>query len=167
MEPDIEYQVIRLLREAGSPSLPLRSLHGRLVAEAGPSVGSYARFADEIRRSQRLIVVESELPLGDAALWPGSIRSEYEAQLEAAGIDGGPFVALLLRDASQPDEEPDGFGLAAPFASASPDAVLARLHHSLVEVLDRAPENHAIRQAITAALADCAELGLRSREGPL
>jgi hypothetical protein len=165
METEIEYCVIRLLREAGSASVPLRNLHGRLLAEAGPAVGSYARFAEELRRSQRLVVLESEPPLGDGALWPAGVRAEYEAQLAAAGIERGPFVALQLQDAHSPEDDLDDLRGVAPGAAAGPDAVLARLHHSLVEALDRVRDQSSMRQAITAALADCAELQLASRTG--
>jgi hypothetical protein len=161
MDTDVEYRIVQLLRDAHSPTVSLRALHGQLVAEAGPAVGSYARFADEIRRSQRLMVFEAQNILGEVAIWPAGLRSEYEAQLSAMGLDSSPLVTLLR---SRPDSDLDldiskaSADGRADGAAAGYEPALGKLYDSLIDALQRAADHASMRQAITEALTECLEL---------
>lgn len=161
MDDLLEHRILELLREAGGVSLPLRRLHGHLVAEAGPTVGTYARFAEEIRSSRAFLVFEPEDPLGDGRDWPPGVRHAYETALAAAGVDRGPRLTLGVpvttpADVTPPSDQPHTASDARP--AAPHDASIAALRASLLDIWETAGPDSSLRAAVATAFADCAEM---------
>jgi hypothetical protein len=162
MDERLERRVLELLRDTRGAPLPLRRLHGRLVAEAGPTVGAYARFADDIRSSRAFVVIEPDDPLGDSRDWPPALRTVYENALAAAGIERGPRLALAspiaaAQGSAESTELHEPGRIARPNAP-KPDTPIAAVHASLLDAWDGAGAHAGLRAAIAAAFADCAEM---------
>lgn len=137
---DIPDAVLRVLRDAGAPSLPLSRVHGRLLAELGPATGSYARLRGEIAlRSDLFMLLEPEDPILDAEL-PVELRASY---LDALGAGGGgePRVALI----------------GAYDAYDAPDALL-QLDSSLIDLWRLAAQDPRLRAELTEALNRAEEI---------
>ncbi len=156
MDPELERRIIQLLRDAPSPALPLRRLHCTLLAERVTGVGSYARLMEDLaQRGDVFLLTEREHPLGHDGDWPAGVRSEYEAELDAAGIETGPQVTLVRHaPLAEGDALDDTLSLRPQVANAS--AVLQPLYRSLLDVWKAAPEQTALRGAVASALAECA-----------
>lgn len=160
MEPCIEQRLVQLLRESAAPAVPLRDLHEALLAGSDRDTMSYVKLAEAVRRRREVFVLlEAAHPLGDAAGWPAATRSEYERALVEAGLDTGPRVSLIEpADPSSDPLEPSG-----DFADAAA-APLRELRESLIRVWRSAGGNNALRAAVAAALAGCADLPIALRE---
>ncbi|MGH7501378.1 MAG: hypothetical protein ACREL7_06410 [Longimicrobiales bacterium] len=140
MDAEIERAAARVLRD-GSPSLSMRQLHARVVAEIGPAAGSYVRFADALRRRHDLFaVVEPEDPLADAAPWPPQLLAEYRRALAAAGHDSEPVVVLMV-------PMPAGLLMDEP-----EDSVIGQVGRSLADLLGPSRRDPALDRAIALSV---------------
>jgi hypothetical protein len=158
MDDRIEHRLQELLRNARGAALPLRRLHGHLVAEAGPAVGTYARFAQEVRSSRAFILFEPEDPLGDTRYWPPALRHTYEKALSAAGVERGPRLALAAPPAPLPGADlPSGAARTRTMAAPG-ETSIAAMRASLLDVWETAGHDAGLREAVATAFADCAEL---------
>lgn len=129
MDGEIERAAAQVLNRCSAPSLSLRQLHAMVVAEIGGNAGSYARFADTLRRRRDLfVIVEPDDPLACAPAWPPPMLDEYRQALANAGLDAEPIVALA------------GSGMVrSVLLESEPDnAVMATLGHSLADLMNAA-----------------------------
>jgi hypothetical protein len=96
MENVVETRVVEVLQREPAYTLPVRALHGALVAEMGRAPGTYGELRAALgRRPDLFVVMEPVDPLGETATWPADLRAEYHAALRAAGFDPEPRVALV------------------------------------------------------------------------
>lgn len=156
MNPDVERRIIDRLKHAPAPCLPLRDLYRQVVAEAGPAAGSYARFAEDLRRSGRFVLLEPESPLGDAQGWPPGVRALYERQLVDA-MDARLHIALVAESDPPARARPPG-RVAAEEPPPDRDTMVDRLHESIVRLLECAPADPALHSALAHAMTDCEEM---------
>lgn len=154
MNSEIERRAVALLRSEASRSLPLRHLHVALVADAGASIGSYAHFRAEIAgRSELFLLVEPSDPLAAVEAWDPRQRDEYEAALNAAGIDLAARVVLAealepFGTAGDSIEDLDARGT----IGIAP--LLRRLDVSLVNLSYSLGDDAALRADLAQAMAE-------------
>lgn len=157
MDDILEHRLIRILRDSPLPSVAVRDLLTALTAEPGPAIASASRLMEELRtRDEVFVVLEPENPLGDPLGWPPDVRSQYERQLEAAGLAAGPRVALAPRGrvgtaAFVREAGPAGQGPADPTADPIRD--------SLVEIWEASAHRPDLRRAVAAALLNIPPVG--------
>lgn len=162
MKPDIPARVASILKGTTTPSLPLSRLHGALVAEVGPGVGTYAQLRSELaRRADLFLILEPRDPLGEIRDWSGDARSEYEAALLDAGAAGGHRVAL----ATEPPLPPAPFRVGPRSdpgcrqnASCDDPAMLHSIDASLVNLWGVASGDAALRADLAEAMAQAEQL---------
>ncbi|MGH7506640.1 MAG: hypothetical protein ACRELX_13355 [Longimicrobiales bacterium] len=150
MENTVESRVVEVLRREPTYTLPVRALHGALVAELGRGPGTYGELAAALgRRPDLFVVMEPTDPLGAAPGWSPTLRSEYYAELRSAGFDPEPRVALVAPEplAARPD----------PGARAGTRA-LANLESSLVALWAAETGASPLRATLAAALTEMEEI---------
>ncbi|HEX6938012.1 MAG TPA: hypothetical protein VF158_01275 [Longimicrobiales bacterium] len=123
MSDPVERCAREVLDADAALTLPLSRLHRALVAEAGPSVGTYGQLRDRLRRSpDRFTLVEPPALPWDAEAWPEEARRSYRDGLRRVGVVAEPRV--VLREPGSPAGG-GGAGLVTLFRRA--DAALIEL----------------------------------------
>lgn len=147
MPRSLEDQARDVLRGEPAPAIPLSRLHRTLVAEAGPTIGTYSQLHERLRRRPELFVIVEppDLPW-DAAAWPAELRHEYRDALRRAGAVAEPRVALRTHDAESPWKH------ARPPSTGLP-AVLQHLDLTLHELWTATDDDPPARIAISEAMA--------------
>ncbi|HEX7120012.1 MAG TPA: hypothetical protein VF212_14560 [Longimicrobiales bacterium] len=167
MHDPVERCAREVLRADAALTVPLSRLHRALVAEAGPSAGTYGQLHDRLRRSpERFALIESPPLPWDAAPWPDDERRSYLDALYRVGVVAEPRV--LLRDGGAvaaggaPGPAADaGPGVAPVLRSA--DASLVALWSAIgADPADHAPVAEAMvrvdeLRAAAARVADAAD----------
>jgi hypothetical protein len=159
MKEGVEARALALLRRDAAGAVPVRTLHGALVAEDGTSLGSHGELGAALgRRPDLFLLMEPSNPLGPARAWPPHLRAEYEAALRAAGVDMGPHVALAEARPPWPARDPD-----TPVERGSLD----RIDASIIALWAKATGDARLRATIAIALRESEEIRKRvSEEAP-
>lgn len=147
MRKDVEERAAEVLRRESEPAVSVERLHGALVAECGPGVGSCGDLGGALRRRPDLFVVLAPAdPIGGTAAWPADVRAEYETALRTAGVNAGARVAL--REAAPSWPEPN------VVAHHRSDTSIARIEASLVALWRSPGADDDVRACIAEALRE-------------
>ena len=145
----MEDRALALLRRDTAGAVPVGTLHGALVAEAGHSFGTRTDLGAALsRRPDLFVLLEADNPLGPALAWPPHLRAEYEAALRAAGVDMEPRVALAEPHPPWPAPEP----------ARAEHGSLERIDASIINLWAQATGDARLRATLAIALRESEEI---------